>query len=455
MKKAILVLNLLCLHFLLHAQQAETPLVSGPMLGYSEHRSVLIWIEVSQSVRSVSIRYWEKENRDFYYEMDYTGPLQQPYNPVRIELVKLKLNTSYLYEIVLNGKSVNPDKAYQFNTKPFQVNTQLPPHPVSFLAGSCTYLNDPALDVTGEAYGQDPYIFRTMSSMTTDFMLWMGDNIYLRGSDWGSKAGIRYRYSYQRKNAELSALLASRPNYAIWDDHDFGPNDADRSFDLNRESQEVFREYWGNQVYGSAKGEGVYGSFSWSDCDFFLMDDRSFRAPNAMKDSLNGKPNCEKEFFGEEQLRWLKDKLLSSTATFKFIVVGNQVLNPIAQKEHMRDYPCEFYSLISFITTYRINGVVFLSGDRHFSEVIGWQPKGGYKLYDFTISPLTSKAHKVPDIELKNPWREPETLIESNNFARFDVSGNSGERMLKMTCIDRNGVVVARYQLSENDLRFK
>ena len=58
------------------------------------------------------------------------------------------------------------------------------------------------------------------------------------------------------------------------------------------------------------------------------MDDRSSRAPNQLRDSIGGKPNCEKEFFGTVQLSWLKDKLLGSTATFKFIAVGNQVLNP-------------------------------------------------------------------------------------------------------------------------------
>ncbi len=41
--------------------QQEPLLISGPMLGYSEHRSVLVWYEVSQSVKTAMLRYWEKD----------------------------------------------------------------------------------------------------------------------------------------------------------------------------------------------------------------------------------------------------------------------------------------------------------------------------------------------------------------------------------------------------------
>ncbi len=450
--KRITTIFILFFQAVLVMAQQEPLLISGPMLGFSEHRSVLVWYEVGQSVKTASLRYWEKNDVDFFYEMDYSGELGKPYNPVHFELVKLKLNTTYLYELVLNGKVMPSPRQNSFTTKPHQANPDAEPLNFSFLAGSCTYLNDPVLDAVGVPYGQDPYIFRTMSSLKTDFMLWMGDNVYLRPSDYGSTAGIQYRYSLQRKAPELAELFASRPNYAIWDDHDFGPDDSNRSFELKSASQDVFRAYWGNKTYGTEYDRGIYSSFSWSDCDFFLMDDRSNRAPNVMKDSVGGKPNCEKSFFGELQLSWLKDKLMNSKATFKFIAVGNQMLNPIAEKEHFRDYPCEFYDLMSFIISYRIEGVVFLSGDRHFSEVIAWQPKGGYKMYDFTCSPLTSKSHPLSAKETANPYRVPETLVTINNFCRFDVTGPKNDRILKMVAIDKNGVVVSGFQLNAKEL---
>lgn len=435
--------------------QTEPLLISGPMLGYSEHRSVLIWYEVSQNVKTAMLRYWEKDNTDYFYEMDYPGEMGKPYNPLKFELVKLKLNTTYNYEIMLNGKVMPATRMNSFTTKPHQANPESDPYNFSFLAGSCLYFNDPVLDATGDPYGQDTYILRTMASMGSSFNLWLGDNVYLRTSDYGSTAGINYRYSLQRRAPELSDVLASRPNYAIWDDHDYGGDDFDRSFELKSSSQEIFRNYWGNKSFGTENDRGIYSSFSWSDADFFLMDDRSHRAPNQLKDSMGGKPNCEKDFFGAIQLSWLKDKLLSSTATFKFIAVGNQVLNPMGGKEYMRNYSCEFSDLMNFIVSYKIEGVVFLSGDRHFSEVISYQPKGGYKMYDFTCSALTSRPRTLNEKEKANPNRVPETLVTSNSFARFEVSGPRGARSLKMVTIDKSGVILSNFTVNEKDLKMK
>lgn len=62
----------------------------------------------------------------------------------------------------------------------------------------------------------------------------------------------------------------------------------------------------------------------------------------------------------------------------------------------------EWNSLMDFIVANKISGVVFLTGDRHFTEVIAYQPAGGYPLYDITslaayVKPIhkSCKAKKV------------------------------------------------------------
>ena len=429
--------------------------ISGPMLGYVEHQSALIWCEVSQDVKTATLRYWEIDNTDFFYEMDYSGELGNSYNPIKFELVKLKLNTKYQYEIILNGKLVPFTKQFYFHTKDIWEHRKAAPD-FSFTAGSCNYVNDTKYDRPGEPYGQDLLIFKTMTNLSSDFMLWLGDNLYYREADYSSNAGMKYRYSYQRRTTEMADLLSSRPNFAIWDDHDFGPNDGNETFELKTESTQLFKNYWGNKTFGESDNNGIYGKFNWSDCDFFLMDDRSNRSPNQLKDSITGKPNCEKEFFGKKQLLWLKNSLVSSDAPFKFIVVGNEVLNPIAEKECLRHYPCEFNDLMSFIIANKIEGVVFLTGDRHFSEVIGWQPKGGYKMYDICTSALTSKPYNLTGKpEFQNSFRVPNTLVMENNFATISISGKENNRKLKMLCIDKKGEIKSQFELNEQDLKFK
>jgi alkaline phosphatase D len=453
--RKLFILFALTLSCILSYAQQEPQFISGPMIGYAEHRSVLIWCEVSQEVRSVTIRYWERDNKEFYYETDYKGQLGNPYNPIKFELLKLKMNAQYQYEIILNGKLIPFSDPHYFKTKDLWEHRKPAPD-FSFITGSCAYINDEKYDRPGEPYGQDPVIFRTMANTASDFMLWLGDNLYYREADYSSFAGMQYRYSYQRRAHELQPLFASRPNYAIWDDHDYGPNDANKTFELRENSIKLFKDYWGNKSYGENNNDGVYGKFTWSDCEFFLTDDRSHRSPNELKDSIAGKPNCEKEFFGMSQLAWLENSLLSSDATFKFIAVGNEVLNPLSDYECLRHFSCEFTELMSFISAYKISGIVFLTGDRHFSEVITWQPKGGYKMYDITSSALTSEAANITGRpEFNNPNRVPGTLVMENNFSKISISGAEGDRKLKMLCLDKKGEVKSQIEISAKDLQYK
>ena len=459
MKKVFVLLSILLLTSVkfTDAQEQQQLLTSGPMLGFVEHRSALIWCEVSQEVRHATIRYWEFNNADYFYELDFNGPLGNPYNPIKFELPKLKMDMKYFYEILLNNKSVAFPYPLSFQTKKlWEYRTEAPDF--SFLTGSCAYLNDALYDrPTQPPYGQDPIILKTMGSTPSDFMLWLGDNLYYREADYSSVAGMYYRNSFNRAVPEMQPLLTSRPQYAIWDDHDYGPNDSHAGFELKEASLKIFKDYWGNKSYGEPDNPGTYGKFQWSDCEFFLTDDRYYRSPDQWKDSINGKPNCEKKFFGEKQMAWLKNNLISSRGTFKFIVCGSQVLNPLNGYECIADFPCEYNELMSFIIQYKISGVVFITGDRHFSEVIKVQPKNGYPLYDITSSPITSGVFKkIKDSpEFNNPYRVPNTLVMENNFTRISISGKEKERQLKMQCINKAGEVVSDISIPAAELQFK
>ena len=57
-------------------------------------------------------------------------------------------------------------------------------------------------------------------------------------------------------------LLRHAPQYAIWDDRDFGPSDSDRTFPLREASGAIFERYWANPSYGSEPGlDGIWSSF--------------------------------------------------------------------------------------------------------------------------------------------------------------------------------------------------
>jgi len=284
--------------------------------------------------------------------------------------------------------------------------------------------------------------------------VWLGDNWYTREVDYSSPWGLNYRASHDRAEPVLQAFMASMPQYAIWDDHDYGPNDAGKSYTFKKESRDVFKKYWLNPSYGE-DDKGIYSLVSYGDVDLFLLDDRTWRAESELPDSINNEPNKSKTFLGAQQMDWLQNALLFSKATFKIIVTGSQVLNPLNKYECMQHYPFEYNQLINFLSNQKINGVVFLTGDRHHSEVIKMKRENNYPLFDITVSPYTSGVSKVSGNELINPNRELNTLVEAQNFGKISFSGNKGERKMNVSFIGIKGEDLANWSINENDLKNK
>lgn len=328
----------------------------------------------------------------------------------------------------------------------------MPAPDFNFLAGSCAYFNEAIYDRPGKPYGMDSSIFETMAATPAALNIWLGDSWYTREVDFFTEWGLSYRVSRDRRMKVVQKFMAAMPHYFIWDDHDFGPNNSGKSFVLRSESREVFKNYTLNPTYGE-EGKGIYTKISYNDVDFFLTDDRYFRSEEKMIDSVDGKPNPAKTYFGSMQMDWLKNALLYSTSPFKIIASGSQVLNPVSNAETLRDYSFEYNELIDFITSHKITGVIFLTGDRHHSEVIKLDRSNAYTLYDITVSPLTASVGTLRGGEINNPARLANTLVEAQNFANISVTGAKDNRVLKVDFIGIKGNKLAEWSVGERELR--
>ncbi|MBI3716963.1 MAG: alkaline phosphatase family protein [Sphingobacteriales bacterium] len=456
MRYIIVVISLFFSHFV--SAQSKNGIISGPMLGQVELRTASLWLEVSPDVKSVALKFNainadKKATGKESGIINYKGELGKEFNPIKFVIGGLKINTAYQYTLLLNGKEVKFPFATKFVTKDLW-QWRKPAPDFTFLTGSCAYFNEPEFDRPGKPYGGDSSIFETMGKTPAAFMLWLGDNWYTREVDYASEWGLWYRASRDRSLPILQPLLSSMSHYAIWDDHDYGPNDIDGSYILKNESRNVFKNYWDNPSCGE-DGKGVYSKVSYSDADIFLTDDRFFRSADDMPDSVNGQPNKEKEYFGHQQMEWLKNALLFSKATFKIIATGSQVLNPVSTFECMHAYPAEYYELLEFLDKENIKGVLFFTGDRHHSEVIKLDRPGNYTLYDVTSSPLTSGIGKVQGAEKNNPVRLPGTLVEEQNFTKVTVSGKKGERKMTIEFLGIKGNKLGEWSVEENELNKK
>ena len=269
-------------------------------------------------------------------------------------------------------------------------------------------------------------------------MIWLGDNNYLRETDWTTRTGYHHRYTHSRSIPELQPLLARTHHYAIWDDHDYGPNDSDRSWVHRELAGETFDLFWANPSSGLKTSEQAYGengnttSFRYNDVDFFLLDNRSFRTPNgqARRDNVT--------LLGEPQLDWLLENLTYSKARWKIVCVGGQVLNTAEVWENYVNLaPNELRYLLARITEEDIEGVVFVTGDRHHTELSELRLPNGKMVYDVTVSPLTSGIGNPKDEVNKN--RVDGTLVLENNFGVLNFSGPLEERVLTVAIFGAEG----------------
>lgn len=421
-------------------------IVAGPMLGYAEHQEAFVWLEAVGTNYELHFKAdtggFKRANHEIYPSVDNASIYH-------FTLSGLQPGTRYTYKIMAGNEVVDSNRSLITRHLWDHVYEQ---DTTQFLLGSCAYINDDP-DAGPDAYGQDPRIFETMGSEDADFMIWLGDNNYLQEADWTSAFGINYRYQKCRKIPEIQALLANMNHYAIWDDHDYGPNDADGTYELKDEALRTFQKYWGNKTYGTRETAGIFSKFEVADAEFYLMDDRYHRAPNNMPDDSE-----DKHFFGREQLEWLKQSLVSSPRrfNFRFICVGNQVLNPVNEYECYTHFEKEWQELMDFIVEQKIPGVIFLSGDRHLSEINAYKPKGFYTLLDVTSSPLTSRPFRsvTEKKEFNNPARIEGSLYTEQTYMKVTLSGSYKDykRAVTFTQMDIDGNEHWSYTVTQQDL---
>jgi len=210
-------------------------------------------------------------------------------------------------------------------------------------------------------------------------------------------------------------------------------------------AEEAFNTFWVNPTTNGTGDGGITGKFQWNDADFFLMDDRYFRAPNDEK-------NEKKDYFGAKQVQWLLDNLEASNAPFKFIITGGQVLSPVAKYENYATYPEERKYLLAEIEKRKITGVIFISGDRHHTELSKMERVGTFPIYDLTCSPLTSTANTFSADE-GNSLRMPDTYVNQRNFGLLKISGTKEERKLTISIFNSEGKLLWEKDIKASELK--
>jgi len=414
-------------------------LIAGPMAGPAGMRSAVIWLQADEAV-PVRLEY-RPAGTPAGEARSSTMMLQAREDfAAKITLGDLEPGKEYSYRVLLDGKeaaagSVRTQALWQWRGDPPEFRV---------LLGSCAYFNDPDYDRPGKPYGGGYEIFASMAAMKPDLTLWLGDNLYFREADYTSAWGMGYRYRHDRALPILQGLLRTGQHAAIWDDHDFGPNNSGAGFHLKAESLRLFQRYWPNPSFGLPGQPGIFTVVHHGDADFFLLDNRWQRDDDRLREA-------KKQMFGAEQLRWLKNALLNSVATFKVIVGGSQLLNDFNRYEGWVNFPEERAEFLSWLEKQGVRGVFLLSGDRHFTELLKQERGARYPLYDLTCSPLTSSPFASVD-ETGNTQLVPGTLVRERNFCALEFQGPLKDRRMIVKTYDARGKELWARAFSERDL---
>ena len=410
------------------------------MHGFADYTSALVWV-MADVPGPITIS-WQPEGQATERQLTLDAAPASG-NAVLARLTGLKPGKTVSYRVTGDGDS----RAGTVTTQPFW-SKAADARDLTIAIGSCFFLADSDPIWGGQDYGGGFEIFDAIAGKKPDLMIWMGDNLYFQTPDELDSHSMAMRYQRQRIFPPLQKLLTATPHIAIWDDHDYGPNDADMSYVMKGESLQLFRRYWANPSYGLPDVPGVFGRARWGDVDIFLLDDRWYRSANRAIDGP------DKTMFGAQQLAWLRNALIYSHAPIKLVVNGSQMWNRVNRFEGWNHFATEQRAFADWLLAQRIDGVVFLSGDRHFTELLKVERLGTYPLYEFTSSPLTSRPWANPDAdEQQNPDLVPGTLVGQRQFGMIRVTGPGNDRVLALESFDATGKLLWRNEIRARDLR--
>jgi alkaline phosphatase D len=291
-----------------------------------------------------------------------------------------------------------------------------------------------------------PMLDRTLALPFELFIL-LGDNIY---ADTTNAAVMAQKYRVRKASAWFQALRKKAPLLATWDDHDFGWNDAGASYPMKRKSQQLFCDFMDLPANAPQRHrEGIYDAQVFGPpggrVQVILLDTRYFRSDLATGQNnvvpSGGKyiphPDPNVTMLGAAQWSWLEEQL-RVPAELRIIASSIQFISEFSGGEAWANMPREKQRMLNLLEKTRANGVLFISGDRHWAELSRLDRPGTYPLYDLTSSALTEE-HKR-GTPTPNRFREGPTY-HGNNAGMITIDWQSRGPSVLLQLFDASGEV--------------
>jgi hypothetical protein len=216
--------------------------------------------------------------------------------------------------------------------------------------------------------------------------------------------------------AGQAALYRGVPVAYVWDDHDYGDNDADASLPGRSAVREVYRNVVPHYPV-PADDAPIYQAFTIGRVRFVMTDTRSERTDATM--------------LGDEQLAWLLDELRTSSRTHAAVVWVNSVPwigAAQAGADTWAGFAAERQLIADAIAAAAIDNLVMVSGDAHMVAI----DDGSNSAYAADGWPGFAVLHAAaldrPGSVKGGPYSEG-TFPGGGQFGLIDVIDDGGERI--------------------------
>lgn len=406
----------------------------GPMVGAVTQQSARVFARTDEQA-VVTIEYSEDST---LIPFSISSPLIT--NSIsdftaNIDLNDLKTDTVYYYRVVVDGV---PQQVAPF---PFFRSFPLEGIPQNFKFVVMTDL----INVGTNSTVSIP-LYEKVKAENPAFVVILGDWDHRNPNDLNS---MRTMYKQTRGSGSQAGLDFSTsispffPIFHIWDDHDIGMNNADKTYAAKGQALQVFKEYWPTPPLANPNA-GIWHDFTYGNVEFFMLDVR-FQRDSADDPDGPDKSMLDGDMIANGQKQWLLDGLLNSTARWKIIASGVAFNEGTKPSDNWAAYMNERSEILDFIEANNIQGVIIMSGDLHSGGAIDDGTNSGVPEMNVPFTALTGHNTSGP----AGVWSEGLFTRVGGGYGVFTLSSNPNS--LLMEAKGQDGDVRTSLLVSLND----
>ena len=343
----------------------------------------------------IKLLYSKNPNLD---SRDTTKVLAECFNDkiATFKIEELEEDSVYYYQIVTYGRKYPKSEKLKFKTvkKYKQYN-------FSIACSSCSggnigeflnngVSNNKVFDIIAQHSFQD----RVNNDKNLSLFIHMGDLHYRNdlpflGVEERNIEDYRKNYDLVMQQERQRNLYQNLPLAYIWDDHDYGSNDANKDYGLKNCAALAYREQFPH--YDLEDAGAIYQSFIIGRVRFIMTDCRFYREPIEPKEKRQKYPDCQidleqldnetspyKTLLGNKQRKWLLGQLCEAKKQQETNQEGLTIwVNSVPwigdqndpKTESWNQYHDERATIANFIEKEGINKLLMLSGDAHMLAI--------------------------------------------------------------------------------------